>query len=114
MVYVMRVSASPDENWQYLKAYDPNGCTGLGKIDVTNNVTEAQRFNSLSELCAEWQRQGEQRGKAIRPLTRFFVETEEIRTDPAAQRISPRHGHAVSSSRLGRRNEVAAGRLPAR
>jgi hypothetical protein len=93
MAYVMRVSESPDENWQYLRAYDPDGCNGFGKIEVTRNRSEAQQFNSLSELFAEWQRQGKppvQRDKPNRPLTRFFVETEEIRTDQAAQRISQR------------------------
>jgi hypothetical protein len=82
MAYVMRVSASPEERWQSLKAYDPDGCNGFGKIVVTDNLQEAQRFNSLSELFAEWQRPGKQplqSSKTNRPLTRFFVETEEIR-----------------------------------
>jgi hypothetical protein len=81
MTYVMRVSESPEEDGQYLKAYDPDGCDGFGKIVVTNDVSEAQRFKSLRELFAEWQRQGAppmRHDKPNRPLTRFFVETEEI------------------------------------
>jgi hypothetical protein len=49
MTYVMWVSENPKEGGQYLKAYDPDGCNGLGKIAVTNDVREAQRFKGLSE-----------------------------------------------------------------
>lgn len=67
----------------YLKAFDPNGRNGLGKIDFTEKRIEARHFDSILAVMECWKTQSttvplRPDGKPNRPLTAYTIQPERI------------------------------------
>lgn len=68
---------------QYLRAYDPDGCEGAGKMHWTSDIEEAKKFQTASEAISLYSQVSTVRPKRAdgmpnRPLTAYHLMLDAI------------------------------------
>lgn len=86
MPYIMVIRGTAFELYakpKYLEKYDPDGNNGRGYILITDDISEAKRFESAHEAMMAWKKQStvdpiRPDGKPNRPLSSFTVEILKV------------------------------------
>lgn len=68
----------------YLRSYTPDGHGGRGRIETTEHVAFAKRFDDVKAVLDEWKRPSathptRRDGRPNRPLSAFTIEPTEVK-----------------------------------
>lgn len=93
----VQLGPEDDPTGLLVRTYDPDALGGLGAVDLTEDLQEARKFQTIVEVRNTWAAQSNVRplradGLPNRPLTAYTVEPVQVRREPGGPWMVVSHG----------------------